>query len=167
MLIVFHSIFERICQVPAKVTWQPAIVKTSLAFDFTLMTPAQFLVPRGQSVTHEAEAAYAALMDVTDWGVLYDLRRVHGMSNPSRSLLACIADLVADAGHLQIPAGVKRSRRTLIGWLNYHHNVTHAILPELVLQDTTGPLAGPRIDEWLAFQAEHPDHPAVQAINNL
>jgi hypothetical protein len=51
--------------------------------------------------------------------------------------------------------------------MNYHYGITHNIIPDLVLHDTHGPLTGPRVADWLQFQADHPDHPVVQALRNV
>jgi hypothetical protein len=106
---------------------------------------------------------YTGLMDMRDEGILNDLRRLHNLHNPTRDLLLVIAMIMARETGVTLPREEKRRRGFLIGWLNLHYDKFKDHIPNLVLIDKKGPISGPKVSAWCAYESAHPDAPAVRA----
>jgi hypothetical protein len=105
---------------------------------------------------------YKDYMEWKDRGILKDLKDYHGIDNPTRELLVTIAMLMGNECGIRPDRQDKRRRDLMIGWLNLHYEQIRAIVPNIVLRDTKGPMTGPNMDFWNVFRRDNPEHKAVQ-----
>jgi hypothetical protein len=115
----------------------------------------------------ELQAKYEGYCDWTDRGIIADLARHHGIQRPSLALLrmiaACIAELLQDSG-VVLDREERRSKSLLTGWFNFHYDAIGPIIPNVVICDEGGQLAGPRADQYKQFCRNNPDHPAIRYL---
>jgi hypothetical protein len=110
---------------------------------------------------------YAGLMDLKDRGILYDLRRIHNLPDPTRNLLLGIATFVSRERKITLPRQEKRRRELLIGWLNLHYDKFKDLIPTLILYNRKESLNGPRMEDWPEYRAAIPNEDQSAADDSL
>jgi hypothetical protein len=96
-------------------------------------------------------------------GVCHDLRVIYNIPNPTRELLRSIALGLSYETGIGIGRHEKRLKELMIGWINSHYEHFQGIIPELVLGDSTGPLAGD-LRPLIAYRRDHPDDPGLRGV---
>jgi hypothetical protein len=123
----------------------------------SLKTRKDILVRRQSTDARELQTLrehYAPFLSWTDRGILHDLKRKHGRSDPSLKLLHEVAMIVAQTYKLTVGRQEKRRKEFAIGWLNEHYEYVEPMLDDILMRDTTGGPSG-RVDLAQAYLTNH------------
>jgi hypothetical protein len=118
--------------------------------------------PKDREEVAARKREYGELMNWTDTGILRDLAVYHGIKDPSREILMRVTNILSQLHSIRPDRQTKRHRALLVGWLNQHYEQFKDDIPDLIIQDTTGHMRGPKLAEWEQLVRDHPEHEAVQ-----
>jgi hypothetical protein len=100
----------------------------------------------------------------TEWhgsSICRDFNALFGISRINKQDLAGIVVAISLALNLPLDRTDKRNRKFLNGWLNSQYEQIGPILRQMAIVRPNGEVCGPMRNEFLKYQAEHPNSPFV------
>jgi hypothetical protein len=104
---------------------------------------------------------YEGYMDWWDRGILYDLREIFGIPDPSFEVLLPIGLALARCIKMDLGRQEKRRKPLIIDWINKNYSRVEKYVRRMVICKEQVELRGPNVSVWNAICEEDPTAPVL------